>query len=131
MNACESLKNRDSSANVDGNLKSSPTVTVSLPSKPLKGALTAAVIRKETAQIGTLLSQGADINENMGPESELMTPLLFAIQAQDDEIADLLIRNGANCKYYFHGYSLADLAFAQKMSDKVTAPLKRWEMGQQ
>ena len=75
-----------------------------------KGDLFRAVARGERDRVSELLSRGADVNENVSTNKEEVTPLLAAIANGDEDIARILVLNGASVRASFKGYTPNDFA---------------------
>lgn len=81
---------------------------------PVKGELVRAVTIGDTARVTKLIQMGADLNENIGDETNRVTPLLVAVALQNISVANGLILRGASFRDSFEGYNAFD--FAEHMS---------------
>jgi len=80
--------------------------------QPVHGALVRAVAAGDVSRARALLKQGADINENVGTETEEITPLLAAIATGNETIAVYLAERGAVFHSMFHGYRPRDYSLS-------------------
>jgi ankyrin repeat protein len=84
---------------------------------PTKGKLSLAVLKGDTAQVLELLKMGADINENIGTEEQVITPLLLAIAEANSAMTQLMLQNGAEQNLTYGGYKPKDLAHFQSLNN--------------
>lgn len=77
---------------------------------PQKGDMVRAVVNNQLECLKDLLQAGADINENVGDEDNMIDPLLAAVALQRDQIANFLMERGAATHRMFHGYRAKDFS---------------------
>lgn len=78
--------------------------------KPVVGELTRAVIQNDASRAARLIQMGADVNENVGTESNRITPLLAAIALGNQPMANTLLAKQASTKPSYEGYDAIDYA---------------------
>jgi len=77
---------------------------------PALGELSKAVVRSNKGKVIELLDQGANVNENVGTDSEPITPLILAIGTKLDSLAIILLERGADPAQRAYGYQLLEFA---------------------
>ncbi len=77
-----------------------------------KGDLIRAIIDDDLERVKLLLNAGADINENIGSETDEITPLIAAVILRREQIASHLIEKGAQLHPMYKGYQANDFAFS-------------------
>ena len=87
--------------------------------RPPKGALSLAVAEGDSVQTIALLKNGADINENIGKEGEIITPLLVSIALANSPITQILLQNGADQSITYRNYASQELAHFQLLTREV------------
>lgn len=85
----------------------SPTPVTAIPQK---GILTRSALAGDLVEVKRLVAAGADVNENVSPDTEPMTPLLGAITRGHAEVAGFLVRQGAQVNLRFRNFSVEELA---------------------
>lgn len=79
--------------------------------KPLgKGDLIKAARDGNLLEVKRLVSKGANINETIDDTENQITPLIAALVFENSDVAEFLIRSGANFHSSYSGYSASDIA---------------------
>lgn len=78
---------------------------------PEPGDVLRAVVNDHFDCLKDLARAGANINENMGTDTEQMTPLMAAVALQREPIAQYLLERGAALHPMFSGYRARDFVF--------------------
>ena len=91
----------------------------------LKTAILKAVSSNDRAQVDSLLRKGADINLNYGDAEDSVTLLMIAVAMGYEDMAKLLIANGAESSSTFEGYNAKDFAIHNLGTDTELINLMR------
>ncbi len=85
------------------------TTKLEIPAPPV-GSLTVAAFEGDVRLVSELLQKGAYIDENIGDETNQITPLMAAIANKQDEVAKLLVEKGATLYPTYNLFNATDLA---------------------
>lgn len=87
------------------------------PKAPTLGLLTVAAGEGRLEDVRKLLRQGANIDENIGTNTDQITPLLAALAAGEKRVAEFLIRNGARLDARFKKHDVRSFLFLNSETD--------------
>ena len=86
---------------------------------PKTGDLVRAAANNDLALVKSLVANGADINETVGPIGKSITPVLAAIARGHQDVAKWLISSGAEMRLTYMKYESNDFLNAAKTKETM------------